>query len=605
MCGIIGIVTKDSKQYKNEIDRGISALKHRGPDGDGSFFFKNCALGHTRLSIVDINLGHQPMFSTDQQKAITFNGEIYGYKEIKEQLKDYTFNTNSDTETIIALYEKYGINTADKLPGMFSFAIWDENDQSLYCARDRFGEKPFYFATGENGEFIFASEIKAILATKLVKPILDIESVKDYLTHLYVNPNKTIYKNIYTLPPAHYLIYKNDKIEIKRYFSLPETSDKIGLNDAVQKFKSLLEESVKKQLIADVPVSAFLSGGLDSSTIVALASKYSPNIQTLSFGFGNSINELPVAKQVAEKYKTRHVELQINNYDVVEIFMKMQEIFDEPFADSSNIPTYLISREARKYGKVVLTGDGGDEMLAGYSGWYKPLYFSKHKTYKVKNIVKDILKIISKNSLSAKKDLYYRLQGIKNNLSGKNLFEAHIEKTSYFSDKEIERLFGKAEKKEKINKNDSIDDIIKYDILNYLPGDILVKTDRSSMSVGLELRAPFLDKDLASFCISLPYRLKIDNKKDKLLLREAFEELWPKEVKKKDKQGFGSPINEWLKSTRFKDLIKKYLEERNNKIFQILDYRQTQKLINKNNYKTWALLTLSVWLEKHDFIIEK
>jgi asparagine synthase (glutamine-hydrolysing) len=353
MCGISGIVGKKSEQYSNAMHAMAQALHHRGPDGSAVYFFENCALGHNRLSIVDLATGEQPMITPDKNRGIVFNGEIYGYKEIKEALqKEFHFKTASDTEVILALYQKYGEKLPEHLPGMFAFAIWDDEKQKLFCARDRFGEKPFYYAWGEGGEFIFASEIKAILATGLVKPVIDRGSLVHYLRHLYVEPGKSIYKNIFVLPPAHYLIAHNGDVVVGRYWQLPVVDEKIGVDEAVDKFKILLKQAVERQLVADVPVGAFLSGGLDSTTIVSLASGLKQGISTYSFGFGDSINELPFAREAAAKYKTTHLELQAGAFDLAELFVEMQNIYDEPFADSSNIPTYLIAKLAREHTNI-------------------------------------------------------------------------------------------------------------------------------------------------------------------------------------------------------------------------------------------------------------
>jgi asparagine synthase (glutamine-hydrolysing) len=606
MCGIIGIIANKTKNYKPELDRGIFALRHRGPDGNGSFYFENCAFGHTRLSIIDLSTGNQPMLSADNNLAITFNGEIYGYKDIKGDLKDYSFKTTSDTEVILALYEKYGSKMLEKLPGMFAFGIWDNKSETLFCARDRFGEKPFYYAKGENGEFVFASEIKAILATGLVKPILDKTSLLHYFKHLYINPNNTIYKNIFTLPPAHFLTYKNGEIKIEKYWTIPKLNEKISLTEATEKFKQLLDKAVSKQLIADVPVSAFLSGGLDSSTIVSVASKIKPNIQTISFGFGDSIDELPFAKAVSKKYDTKHIEIKSEEYNIAGLFLEMQEIYDEPFADSSNIPTYLISKSAKQYGKVVLTGDGGDELFGGYTGWYKPIYFALQKCpLKFSVIAKDLFNIIFKNSRDAKLDLYYRLQGFLSKFRNKNPLQSHIEKNTYFSDTELNKIFiDKIPNNSNIKKPSDLEDVMNYDLLNYMPGDILTKIDRASMAVGLELRSPFLDIDFASFCLSLPYNLKINDKEDKIILREAYKEDWPKEIINRGKQGFGAPVTEWLKTPSFIKLKEEFLNDKNKKIFEILNFNECQNAVKKDNYQTWILLTLSVWLEKHNLILK-
>jgi asparagine synthase (glutamine-hydrolysing) len=257
MCGITGIISsKINDKLEKANSNMLEAIVYRGPDGSGVAKFDKAILGHRRLSIIDLSTGNQPMYNNDKKLSLVFNGEIYGYQEIKKQLSSYKFQTSSDTEVILALYETYGQNFIEKLPGMFAFAIWDDNTQTLIAGRDRFGEKPFYYAWGKNGEFIFASEIKAILASGLVEPIISKDSIAHYLHKLYVHPNKTIYENIHTLPPAHSLILKDQKHKIKRYWNLPKIDEEITLEQAIPKFKTLLENAVRKQLVSDVPVGA-------------------------------------------------------------------------------------------------------------------------------------------------------------------------------------------------------------------------------------------------------------------------------------------------------------------------------------------------------------
>ena len=310
MCGIIGIIHPQVKDKEHNLEIMLDTLHHRGPDDRGIYFFKQSGLGHTRLSIIDPLNGNQPMVNRTAELGITFNGEIYGYKDLKLNL-DYKFKTDTDTELILALYDIYGNNFVEKLPGMFAFGIWDEKENQLICARDRFGEKPFYYAFGINGEFIFASEIKAILASGLVQPKISNQSIVHFLKRLYVHPHQTIYSNIYSLPPAHILIYKDNKLDVKRYWNLPKLNDKISISEGIEQFRYLFNNAVRKQLVADVPVGAFLSGGLDSSTIVDVASRIQPDLQTYSFGFSNELNnELHFAKAVAEKNNTVHFEME-------------------------------------------------------------------------------------------------------------------------------------------------------------------------------------------------------------------------------------------------------------------------------------------------------
>src|ERR1041384_3119965 len=375
MCGIAGILAPEVSRHASSLDRMVAALRHRGPDGRGTHLFSGCALGHTRLSIIDLEGGAQPMLTPDGQRAVVFNGEIYGYKSLRARLGgEYSFRTSSDTEVLLALHARHGDAMLDSLPGMFAFAIWDERRRRLFCARDRFGEKPFFYAVAPDGAFVFASEIKAILASGLIEPELDRDSVAHYLQYLYVHPHRTIYRNVHVLPPAHRLIYADGRIDVAPYWMLPASSGPIGLDDAAERFRTLLGRAVSNQLIADVPVGAFLSGGLDSSTIVALAAAERGRCKTFSFGFAPAIDELPFARGIADRYGTEHFEVSDAGLDVAAALTHMADVYDEPFGDSSNIPTFLLCQQARRQVTVALTGEGADELLGGYTFWYRSLF---------------------------------------------------------------------------------------------------------------------------------------------------------------------------------------------------------------------------------------
>ena len=595
MCGIAGIVAQDAIRYSETINGMIGTLEHRGPDETGRFFFSQCLLGHTRLSIVDLSCGQQPMPDYSGRTAITFNGEIYGYQAIKSKIKDYPFKTNSDTELILAMYQRYRENLPQHLPGMFAFAIWDENLQQLVCARDRFGEKPFFYAFGRNGEFIFSSEIKSIISTGMIEPVLSKKALTHFLRRLYIHPQETVYENIFTLPPAHCLIWKNGEISISRYWHMPQSNDSIDLQEAIPEFQRLLRQSVARQLVADVPVGAFLSGGLDSSTIVALASEYKNKITTMSFGFESGANELEYAREIAKRYNTNHIELRDSDSNIADLLLLMQKIYDEPFADSSNIPTFLISKLAREHVTVVLTGDGADELLGGYS-WYKTLLYMESN---------DPLQMVRMIWNSFKKNTQTRSYLKGKYLAGKykNLLEAHKFQNDCFKSESLISLGLQNPRGKILEREYSLDDVMKLDLEDYMPGDILVKIDRASMANSLELRAPFLDVDFSSFCISLPHRLKVNMKADKIILRKAFEDKWTNNIRTRKKQGFGAPVNSWLKQKDVQLLKADYLEKDNLKIYNLLDKATVKKFIHKDDYQTWTLLVLSMWMEAHDFTL--
>lgn len=610
MCGIAGIIISNAKKYLQTLKTMTHALSHRGPDGEGCYFFEDCGLGHRRLSIIDIEAGSQPMCDVTGNIGITFNGEIYGYREIKQkEFSTYKFRTNSDTEVILALYEKYGIHFLNKLPGMFSFALWDNRKKTLICARDRFGEKPFYYAYGKNGEFIFASEIKAILATGLITPKLCQKSLTHYLKKLYVESRHTIYENIFTLPPAHQLIYKDGDLKVDRYWHFPLIHQSISLDDAVPEFQRLFRQAVERQLTADVPVGAFLSGGLDSSTIVAVASEFQQKLKTYSFAFRNNINELPFARSIAKKYHTEHIELFDDSEPITDLLIKMQDIYDEPFADSSNIPTYMLAKLARQHTTVVLSGDGADELLGGY-GSYQSLSHMDDKANQLlwnNQLIWYISKILSKLPFKHRNFLLNRHLGAAYENKYSSVFQAHVSQTNIFSPRELGLLgFDESTQHDYVSSwshHHSLDDAMLLDLEIYMPGDILVKTDRASMACGLELRCPFLDNDFSSFCMSLPHSLKVKKEQSKFILREAFQQVWTQQVKNRGKQGFGAPVGQWLQEKRMRALRFEYLENNSRKIFQVLPFKEVEKIIKKDNYKTWTLLVLSLWFETHQFTL--
>jgi asparagine synthase (glutamine-hydrolysing) len=607
MCGIAGIIHPeiDPIAYTNNVRAMVRALEHRGPDEQHVSVSSKACLGHARLSIIDLSGGRQPMNSSVTKNLIVFNGEIYGYRELRKSYATYPFNTQSDTELLLAMYEDKGAHLPEHLPGMFSFAIWDESGDQLFAARDRFGEKPFYYAFGKNGAFIFASEIKAILASGLIEPVLDPESLAHYMQRLYVHPQKTIYRNIFTLPPAHALRLVNGNLSIWKYWDFPETSTHLSFEDAKHEFYRLMERSVEKQLQADVPVAAFLSGGLDSSTVVALASKLKPDLLTFSFGFDGSISELPYAQKIANKYRTNHVVLEETNIDLPNLLLEMQNVYDEPFADSSNIPTYLISKLASQHVKVVLTGDGCDELMAGYDFWYRRLFHYK-KASKQPDILRYyqmLMRSISYRLGIKQHDVFHRnVTGFSDKKMFSDLLALHDSQKDYMFAGQLKSLFAPMKweiQQKKYGSKSTLEDALREDLMNYMPGDILVKTDRASMSNSLELRAPFLDKEVAEFCLMLPEQFKIDQHTEKKLMRASFGHLWTKEIRERKKQGFAAPVTGWLKRKEMIELKNTYLMQPNLKILDLASKAELERIAGQDDNTTWALLTLSIWLEKH------
>ncbi|MCX8522332.1 asparagine synthase (glutamine-hydrolyzing) [Chryseobacterium formosus] len=598
MCGIAGIIGSNAKNYHGELKKMTDAMVHRGPDSSDFEFYENAALGHRRLSIIDLSEnGKQPMFSSTKNECIVLNGEIYGYQNIKAQYPEYPYRGSSDTEVILAMYQRKKENLIHDLPGMFAFAIWDNEKQELFCARDRFGEKPFFYAFGKNNEFIFASEIKAILASGLIQPKVNQEAISYYLQYGYVSTYHSIYENIHTLPPAHQLIWKEGKINVSRYYSLPAKDRILSLSDAKEEFTYLLKKAVQKQLIADVEVGSFLSGGLDSSSIVALVAEFLPKQTTISFGYDHEDSELKYAKEIAEKYKTNHVEVHEKKEDLATSLLKISPFFDEPFADISFIPHFEICKNARKNLTVVLSGDVGDELFGGYNFYRVENQLRKHFSYK---------NIIAQFGLN----LYQKVKPIsflsQKNLQHENILDFHKNFVRNSFNQEEKKALGITSTYSQpysFSANpDSLNDIMRLDLEGYVPGNMMVKSDRMAMANSLEVRTPFLDLDFAEFCIQLPEQLKIDNENDKIILREAMGSYWTETIRGRQKQGFGMSIKTWFEEENLINLSNSLLKDSNQKIFNYIDFKASQKFLNKD-HKHWNLLQLALWAHNNQSIL--
>lgn len=606
MCGISGVVLREINKeinYQSLLKNMTDSIAHRGPDDEGFEFFNDCYLGFRRLSIVDLSPdGHQPMYSHDRKNCIVFNGEIYGYRDIKKEMPEVAFKSNTDTEVILELYEKHGNNLPVYLNGMFSFAIWNDERQELFCARDRFGEKPFYYAIGKNGEFIFASEIKAIFATGLVDNELNDEALNHYLRHMYVDSQQSIYKNIKVLPPASQLILKNGKIHISQYWDFPGEECKLNEDEILVKFEDLVKKSVEKQLIADVKVGAFLSGGLDSGTLVALSSQKNKDLATLGFKYEGELDEMPEARSISEKYNTDHKEVSFRKEELVPVLKKVLSQLDEPLADTAIMATYKICEEAAKKMTVVITGNAGDELFGGYK-WYQ-----------------EELNILKKGGANASFINLYKIAATIGKITGiKVLQNYYLDKVfrskfsdivSYqknkvhnnFTESEATALLKKDCKYEHsysfpLDKND-VNTCMKMDLTNIIPGDYLVKDDRIAMMHSIELRTPFLDKDLVEFCATLPSKYKVDASQTKIILRKVFGHLLTRNILNKKKQGFGAPVSDWLKFPEMVKLSDAILENPNAIIYTKLNFKEVQNYLDFT-YKHWSLLVLGIWMEAH------
>jgi asparagine synthase (glutamine-hydrolysing) len=610
MCGIAGLVSPGYfPEAMGVVERMVAKLRHRGPDGNGVVRLgANAVLGHARLSIVDLESGAQPMSSPDRKLAVTFNGEIYGYRELKAR-QDYPFRTESDTEVLLALYNRHGKDMVRHLPGMFAFAIWDAGTHTLFCARDRFGEKPFYFVKTSEGGFLFASEIKAILASGLVDPVVEMGSVAHYLWQNHIPSSASVYSNIHVLPPAHSLILHKGKLEIRRYWNFPEVDEGIDPVEAAERFSELLQNAVRKQLVADVPVSGFLSAGLDSTTIMALASKAPNPPKAFSFDFQTGDSEADTAENSSARYGLDFQRIEIERHDPAELLETLVEVYDEPFADSSAIPTYLISRAASRYAKVALTGDGGDEMTGGYDYFYQPLldFNTCKRLEKIGKQVHQFAALLWRLGFQKRAARTFQIgERIGEFRNHKGIPEALLGRRACFTPAQVKRLLrnhGKFDFQPAggASGDRTLDAVFRCDIEGYMAGQILVKTDRASMAHGLELRSPFLDVEVAEFLLGLPARLKIVKGRSKWILREAFESLWSASVSKGPKRGFDSPLEVWLQGSGFQKLIWERLRDPRSRIWTILAPENLEvTLQNLTPQQTYNLLNLSIWMEKNE-----
>jgi asparagine synthase (glutamine-hydrolysing) len=569
MCGIAVILPGSAIDAPTfAIDQMTAALSHRGPDMRASICLPGCYLGHTRLSILDLENGTQPMSDPSGRFWIVFNGEIYNHRQIRAELerRRVAFRTRSDTEVLLAACIHFGPAAAlRKLNGQFAFAIWDTVERRLFAARDRFGEKPLYWTRSPAGHVLIASEIKAILAAGLVTPRLDRASVDAYLGLFYVPPDRSIYENVHPLPPAHQAVWENGVPEVRRYWTPRYDCHTVDEIEAVKHVRVLLGRVVERQMTADVPVGAFLSGGLDSSTIVALMSRHARGpVRTFSAGFGDLIDELPFAREVASAYGTDHHETQVE-IDVPEMLERMGRVYDEPFADSSNIPTWLLARHARKHVKVVLSGDGGDEIFGGYD-WYTPLLRQSPRGQWWEQHVG-----------SATGLLFDRrsLWGV-----GRQPPSREIVRQRYRPGPDVAEL----------------DQATDFDLTCYLPGDILVKVDRAAMAHGLETRAPLLDAELADFVLGLPWRMRFRDGTLKHLLRAACADLWPASIGARPKQGFGAPVRHWLQKPAVQAMWEHVIRT-NGPLMELLPGVRNVAAELRPQRK-WTLLCLGHWLER-------
>ena len=651
MCGICGFYSKSSLKFDNAIKKMCAAILHRGPDDNGIWQDENSGivLGHQRLSIIDLSAaGHQPMLSNSGRFVLTYNGEVYNHLEIRRELEKTNsgirWRSNSDTETLLQAIDYWGIeNTLQKIDGMFAFGLWDQKMRCLTLARDRIGEKPLYFGwqgKGDNKVFLFGSELKALKAHPEFRAEIRRNSIALQLRHNCIPAPYSVYKDIFKLLPGHYLELKESDLKnsslpnSRTYWSLIETAidgnnnQLTNSDENIQKdLEELLQTSVKKQMISDVPLGAFLSGGVDSSVLVSLMQSQSNlPVKTFTIGFSEEdYNEADHAKKIAKHLGTNHTEFYVSSKRAMEVIPKIPLIYDEPFSDSSQIPTFLVAQLASKQVKVALSGDAGDELFCGYNR-----YLMSKKFWNIisliplscRKILSSGLKILSTQNwqrilkVSPSTSQYHNFgdkiyKGI-DALKAKTLTDLYYILSSHwqnpteivFSTKESETIFN--EFIPMLKDLNGQEQMMVLDFITYLPDDILVKVDRASMASSLETRIPYLDHKLIEYVWKIPHSLKYRNGQGKWILRQILNKYVPKNLTERPKMGFGVPIDAWLRGP-LRDWAENLLDEKrlseegyfNPKLIRD---KWTEHLCGKRNWQNhlWDILMFQAWIDANN-----
>lgn len=622
MCGICGVFNYGSTQNADAslLKKMCDAMIHRGPDDEGYHTGPGIGLGMRRLAIIDLDTGRQPIYNEDKSVAVVLNGEIYNFSELRSELEGrHHFATKTDTETIVHLYEDMGERCVERLRGMFAFALWDSRRKKLFIARDRIGKKPLYYRSS-GGRFMFASELGALLKGIGTTPPVNTAALDLYLTYQYVPPPMTIFEGIYALEPATTISVSSDgQTSLGRYWSLDfRKKTRMNFDEACAETRRLLSEAVRIRMVSDVPLGAFLSGGHDSSIVVGLMSEASPSpVKTFSIGFEEEeYSELPYARMVAERFGADHREY-ILKPDYDSLLPSIVRNYAQPFADSSSLPTYLVSRETRKHVTVALNGDGGDEFFGGYLR-YKAMKFSE--TFAA------VSSLAGSKNLARLASLIPRMDATKlSKLSryARRLVEAMAEPASVrnirwhciFSDEAKELLYTEDFARrhtagafgymrgifETAPASDILDRTFYTDAVSYLPGCLLVKVDIASMANSLEARSPFLDQKVMEFAASLPSSWKLRGFETKYILKKTFEDFLPPAVAKRGKMGFGIPVHKWFRGA-WKNLFRDTaLSERavsrgyfkRSALEELFEEHVSCR--RDHGYRLWSLLMLELW----------
>ena len=622
MCGIAGIVGSVNRPVDDAVLRAMTdALWHRGPDDEGFLVQRSVGLGMRRLSIIDVEGGRQPIHNEDKSVWVVFNGEIYNHDELRDDLQamGHTFYTRSDTEVVVHLYEEYGEAGVDRLRGMFAYALWDEKRSRLILARDRLGIKPLYYARFE-GRLLFASELKAFYRVPGFPRELNAASVQRFLAYLYVPGPETIWRHIVELPPAHYLVYEQDRVTEHRYWSLAYRSEaQVSAGEWRERFLSQFTNSVKSHLMSEVPLGAFLSGGIDSSAMVGIMARESgARVKTFSIGYegrGSFQDERRYARTVAERFGTEHREFVVSP-DIAALVPQLVAALEQPFADSSAIPNYYISKLTRQHVTVALSGLGGDEIGGGYQRYLGMLWSERYRRLppmlRPRALERAVTWLPDGESGRRWVDRAKRFLAT----SGMNSGECYAAMVTTFSAAQRQRLLmpeflerpslGAAESLvtdvfEAAEARGAVDAAMRADLNLYLPGDLLTLADRISMRHSLEVRVPFLDHPLVELMARVPRRLKLSGWSTKVLMREAFGELLPASILNRRKVGFSVPLALWLR-TDLRDTMLDILGEAEIRRVGYLQYSEVERIVQEHlsgrvnhENRLWALINLVSW----------
>ncbi len=628
MCGIAGVATSNIDQGIDEpqLRSMLGRIVHRGPDDEGVYLDGFGAIGVRRLSIIDVQGGHQPIHNEDQRLWVVLNGEIYNFKELYDQLSSlgHHFYTRSDTEVIVHAFEEWGDDCVDRLNGMYAFAVWDKEKQRLFIARDRAGIKPLHYCL-YNGRLAFASEIKALLALPDIPRELDLVSLNLYLTYEHVPNPRTIFKDIYKLPPGHTLAFQEGQLSIRSYWdfdlSQSEAPSSMRVAEWQESFSGALEQAVRMEMVSDVPLGVFLSGGIDSSAIAAMMTRAGGEVKSFSIAFENpSFDESKYARTVAQHLGTQHHEELLDERRMWELVPRIAEVLDEPLGDSSFIPTYLLSEFARRYVTVALGGDGGDELLAGYS------------TIQAHKLSQLYLKMPSFLRESVVAPIVGKMPVSDNNISLDFRIKRFVEHAAYPPAERHHRWLGSFTPEEKsllltsevrqqlaqhdtfdiahelynsCTARESINKLLYLDMKLYLDTDILTKVDRASMASSLEARVPFLNKVLLDLMARMPLEFKLKGLTRKYILRESMKGILPDEVINRSKKGFNMPVAKWIKG-ELRGLVQDVLSETKIKreglfnpvyINKLLDDHLSNKRDNRK--LLWTLLVFELWHDRY------